>query len=87
MMKKSDAKRDGESEMNKERIISEELKMNMEILKAKIESDEILGWLFANRGFVVKEADEDWKMKYGREIIEIYEKLAGIVNKLVQTSQ
>ncbi|MGB9808966.1 MAG: hypothetical protein ACPLSA_02840 [Caldanaerobacter sp.] len=73
--------------MNKERIISEELKMNMEILKAKIESDEILGWLFANRGFVVKGADEDWKMKYGREIIEIYEKLAGIVNKLVQTSQ
>ncbi|KKC29961.1 hypothetical protein CDSM653_00972 [Caldanaerobacter subterraneus subsp. pacificus DSM 12653] len=26
-------------------------------------------------------------MKYGREIIEIYEKLSGIVNKLAQTSQ
>ncbi|AAM24191.1 MULTISPECIES: hypothetical protein [Caldanaerobacter] len=73
--------------MDRERIISEELKMNMEILKAKIKSDETLHWLFTNRGLEVKEEEEDWKMKYGREIIEIYEKLSGIVNKLAQTSQ
>lgn len=62
--------------------VSEQLKQNMDNIKEKIKSDDILNRMLTNEAAQVNEGENDWKVEYGREIIEIYKKLANIVDKL-----
>ncbi|AIS52144.1 hypothetical protein TKV_c09670 [Thermoanaerobacter kivui] len=73
--------------MGAEKNLNEELKKLMANINEKIKSDDILNSLLNNDISYVREGESDWKLKYGREIVEIYKKLLKIVDKLSAVSQ
>ncbi|HHW56248.1 MAG TPA: hypothetical protein GXX15_00985 [Clostridia bacterium] len=73
--------------MDAKKKINEELKKTIEGIKEKIKEDDILSRILANDLFYVKDGGQDWKIEYGREIVEIYKKLVNIVDKLSIVSQ
>ncbi|AEF17567.1 hypothetical protein Thexy_1535 [Thermoanaerobacterium xylanolyticum LX-11] len=65
-----------------ENIETSSLKDLLEKIRQKISNDDILRCISNGEILTVSEGCEDWEIEYGRDIVDIFEKLSKLVEKI-----